>query len=278
MKFKALICILIVAFLLVGCSMNNDNPTFPTEHDSTTTTTTSGGDSSDTTTANGGTTVPTTSPSGVTTTESTEIPSTIGGDSTLYMQKVSVSGMPVIIGDSRNRVKVSAAGLLNGNAENPMYILVTNIGEDDIFSATITATVSGKSVEFNVFYLPSGGSVWAESIELYKYNANDKFIIDNSSAVIVSSTVAGIPVDESTSGIVNVYAGEKDGGRGIFIENVSGKKIKKLVLKYRPVVGEGGLYSSPSQIVIENFEDGAKAFKANSYMFGVSVVDVQVTY
>lgn len=282
MKFKALICVVlaVVSLTFVGCRGNNGDKT--TTASSTTTTTNK--DLSSTTTVNGSgntttsvnsqsTTVP---PSNITTDINGELP-TYKDTSALTMHEVSVNGLPVIVGDRRNRLRVNAAALLNGNAENPMFILVTNVGEDDIFSATITATAGGKQISFNISYLPRGGSVWAESIDLYKYNPNDKFIISND-AVIVTSTSAGVPIDRDYKGFLNIYAGEKDGGKGLFVENISGKTLKKVVIKYRPVSSGGGLYSAPSQLVLEKFEIDSKAFKANSYLFDVDIVDVQITY
>ena len=278
--FRALICVVLVAVLLVGCR-HYSNPTMPDDPDATTTTTattntTTAGNSA--TTVNG-TSPTTTLPSGQTTTTQGEIPPTLanGSSPAPEMQKLNIAGLPVIVGDSRNRIKISAAGLLNGNAANPMFLLVTNIGEDDIFSAAITANAGGRTINFNISYLPRGGSVWAESVDLYKYNADDKFIV-NTGSVIVTSTSADVPIDRNYDGILKIYAGEKDGGRGIFVENISGKTIKKLVIKYRPIASDGGLYASPSQLVLEKFEADSKAFKANSYLFGVDVVDVQITY
>lgn len=279
MKFKGLICVMLVAVLLtfVGCRGNNGDKTTTAPSTSTTT----NKDLTTTTTINGNTTTTvntqsTTLPSGVTTETNGEMP-TYKDTSALTMQEVSVNGLPVIVGDSRNRIRVNKAGLLNGNAANPMFLLVTNVGEDDIFSATITATAGGKIISFNISYLPRGGSVWAESVDLYKYNPDDKFIVNND-AVIVTSTTAGVPIDRDYKGILNIYAGEKDGGKGIFVENISGKTIEKVIIKYRPVSSEGGLYASPSQLVLEKFEKDSKAFKANSYLFDVDIVDVQITY
>ncbi|MBR5773815.1 MAG: hypothetical protein IKY44_03080 [Clostridia bacterium] len=281
--FRALICIMLVAIMLVGCRRISD-PTMPIDPDATTTTTTAVNTTTGaitTTTNNGNANNTTTLPNGVTTTTTEEdtIPPTIsqGSSPAPEMQKVSVYGLPVIVGDSRNRIKISAAGLLNGNAGNPMFIFVTNVGEDDIFSAKVTASVNGSTINFNISYLPRGGSVWAESVELYKYNENDKIVV-NTDSVILTSTAANVPIDRGYDGILKIYAGEKDGGRGIFIENISGKKIKKVIVKYRPVASNGGLYAAPSQVIIENFEIDSKAFKANSYLFDVDIVDVQMTY
>lgn len=279
MKFRSLICVVLVAVLLtfVGCRSNNaDTTTAPN------TTTTTNKDLINTTTVNSKPTttvnpLSTTSPSSDTTTDiSGEMP-TYKDTSALTMQEVKVYGLPVIVGDSRNRIRVNAAGLLNGNAQNPMFLLVTNVGEDDILSATITATAGGKQISFNISYLPRGGSVWAESIDLYKYNPDDKFIV-NSTAVIATSTSTGTPIDRDYKGFLNIYAGEKDGGRGLFVENISGKTIKKVVILYRPISSGGGLYASPQELVLEKFADGSKAFAANSYLFDVEVVDVQIAY
>lgn len=284
MKFRGLICIVLVAVLLtfVGCRNSDTDKTTTAPDTVATTITTTNKDLTSTTTVNGNGTTTVNSqsttllPSDVTTDINGEMP-TYKDTSALTMHEVSVNGMPVIVGDSRNRIRINAAGLLNGNAENPMFILVTNVGEDDIFSATITATAGGKEISFNISYLPRGGSVWAESIDLYKYNPDDKFIVSND-AVIVTSTSAGVPIDRDYNGILNIYAGEKDGGKGIFVENISGKTLKKVIIKYRPISSGGGLYASPSQLILENFEDGAKAFKANSYLFDVDIVDVQIIY
>jgi len=282
MKFKCLICVVLVLLTLVACRGNNGDKTTTSPVTSTVTTTnkdggtTAGGNVSTTTATIDNTQITTTSPTNVTTNDSGEVP-TYNDTSELTMQEVSVNGLPVIVGDSRNRIKVSKAGILNGNAANPMFLFVTNVGEDDIFSATITATAGGKEISFNISYLPRGGSVWAESVDLYKYNSGDKFIVSNE-AVIVTSTTAGVPIDRDYKGILNIYAGEKDGGKGLFVENISGRTIKKITIKYRPVSSGGGLYSAPSQLVIEKFESGSKAFKANSYLFDVDIVDVQITY
>lgn len=222
----------------------------------------------------------TTAPSGGNATTSpsdTTTGATLSGSTELVMKEVSVNGLPVIVGNTRNRIKVSAAGVLNGNTANPMYILVTNVGEDDIYSATLTATAGGKEISFNISYLPRGGSVWAESVDQYKYNADDKFILKNE-AVVVTATAAGVPIDRNYDGILRIYSGIRNGGRGIFIENVSGKKISKVIVKYRPVASDAGLYSAPSQVIIKDFESGATAFKANSYLYNVDIVDVQISY
>lgn len=276
MKFKNIVCAtLIIASLLavVGCNRN-------TEQSSTTSTL-----STATTTRPIPTTtegyIPnpnlTTTRPKVTTTEGDWLVPTINDTSALEMKKLSVSGLPVVVGDSRNKIRVSAVGLLNGNAENPMFLLVTNIGEDDIYSATITASAGGSTIYFFVSYLPRGGSVWAESINNYKYNAADNFTI-NSDVIIQSSISANVPIDRNYNGILKIYAGEKNSGRGLFVENVSGKKIKEVIIRYRPIASAAGLYAEPDEVKISNFENGSKFFEANSYLHDVYVVDVQITY
>ena len=314
MRLRSFACIILVVVLLsltfVGCQeQNTDNTTTSGQVVSTDTTTNSGVTGNDTnsnsttsggseqnstntnqTTVQGGTgtttedeeviIVGTTLPSGETSTTAPSVittPTTAGESDGLFMKEVSVYGLPAIVGDSRNRLRVSAAGVLNGNAANPMYILVTNIGEDAIYSATLTATAGGKEICFNISYLPRGASVWAESVDRYVYNANDKFSV-KTDAVIVTSTSASVPVDTDYGSLLRIYTGIRNGGRGLFVENISGKKITKVVVKYRPVASGGGLYSAPSELVIKNFEKGSIAFKANSYLYDAEIVDVQITY
>ena len=278
MKFRNIVCIaLIIASLLAvaGCNRNTEQSTTTATLSAITTTT----KRPIPTTTEGYIPNPnlTTTRPKVTTTSGDWFVPTINDTSALEIKKISVNGLPVVVGDTRNQIKVSAAGLLNGNEKNPMFLLVTNIGEDDIYSATITASAAGTTIKFNISYLPRGGSVWAESTSGYKYSASDEFTV-NSNAVIVSAASAGVAIDRSYNGILKIYADEKDGGKGIFIENVSGKKIKKVVIKYRPVASGAGLYAAPWQQVITNFENGSKIFKANSYLHDVYVVDVQITY
>lgn len=311
MKFRSIVCVILTVVLLVltfvGCKEQNTDHTTTGNQSVSTDAATQNGTNSNSTTLNGSvqgdtssttdddviilgttdvtggnsTTSPTgnvtSSPSGGGETTSPSSGTAVGDTTELVMKEVSVYGLPVIVGDTRNRIRVSSAGVLNGNTANPMYLLVTNVGEDDIYSATVTATAGGKEISFNISYLPRGGSVWAESVDRYKYNAEDKFIVNNE-AVIVTATSAGVPIDRDYNGVVRIYAGIRNGGRGIFIDNISGKKISKVVVKYRPIASGGGLYAAPSQVIIKNFENGATAFKANSYLFGVDIVDVQITY
>ncbi len=287
MKFKGLIIIAAVSVLvsITGCR-DTQNVTTTTDPQGTTTTTITYTDVTTTTLDEGNKTTTVNNPSQTTahggsdtTTTTTKIGvlTTIKDTSELTMHEISVSGLPAIVGDSRNRLRISAAGVLNGNVQNPMYLLVTNVGEDDIYSATISATAGGKEISFNISYLPKGSSVWAESVDYYRYNADDKFVL-NTGSVIVSATSAGVSIERNYSGALKIYAGERNGGKGLFVENVSGQKIKKIVVKYRPISSNAGLYSAPSELVLTDFDKDSKAFKANSYLHDVDVVDVQITY
>ena len=293
MKFKGVLCIIcVVAMLaLAACSGNNTDHTTTTSATTTvpgSQTTTTGTDGSSTTTVNGENTTTTDGnqsttnqdeESDTTTTTTTDggLLPTMGSTSDLMIEEVKVNGLPVIVGDRTNRLRVNAAGFLNGNKKNPMFILVTNVGDADIYSATINADAGGKEVCFNISYLPMGASVWAESVDNYIYSASDNFIVRND-AVIVSATMAGIPVDTAYAGILKLYAGVKSGSRGLYIENISGKKISKLVIKYRPRVEEGGLFATPYVLELGSVENGSKYFKPNSYLYDVDIVDVQVVY
>ncbi|MBR5272196.1 MAG: hypothetical protein IKU25_02205 [Clostridia bacterium] len=287
MKFKGVICaVLVLAILVVaGCSVNDVDPTSSTTTNGTTvpntqitttvTTTTSGSEEG---TSDSGQTTTTTSPSDTsTTTVDGVIPPTISNQAPITIQEISVNGLPVIVGDRTNRLRINAAGLLDGNSKNPLFILVTNVGEDDIYSATINANAGGKEVCFNISYLPRGASIWAESVDNYIYSASDKFIV-RTDAIIVSASLAGVPVDTGYSGILKLYAGDKNGSRGLFIENVSGKKISKVVIKYRPHISEAGLFATPYVLELTDVESGSKYFKPNAYLYGVDIADVQVTY
>ena len=293
MKFKSVICIIcVVAMLaLAACSGNTTDPTTTTSATTTVTssqTTTTGTDGGSTTTVNGENTTTidgdrtTTNQGGesdtttTTTTDGGLLP-TIGNTSDLMIEEVKVNGLPVIVGDKTNRLRVDAAGFLNGNKKNPMFILITNVGEDDVYSATINANAGGKEVCFNISYLPRGASVWAESVDNYIYSASDNFIVRND-AVIVSATMSGVPVDVVYSGILKIYAGVKSGSRGLYVENISGKKISKLVIRYRPRVEEGGLFAAPYVLELGSVENGSRYFKPNSYLYDVDIVDVQVVY
>lgn len=278
MKFKNIVCaVLIISSLLavVGCNKNTEQSTTTSTLSAITTTT----KRPIPTTTEGYIPNPnlTTTRPKVTTTEGDWLVPTINDTSALEMKKITVSGLPVTVGDSRNKIKVSAIGLLNADEKNPMFLLVTNVGEDDIYSATIKATASGREITFNISYLPRGGSIWAESTDKYKYNSSDEFTI-NPNVTILSSASASEPIDRNYNGILKIYTGKKDGGRGLFVENVSGKKIKKVVIRYRPIASAAGLWAAPYEATITNFENGSKYFTANSYLHDVYVVDVQISY
>lgn len=275
MGFKRIVCIaMIVATLtLVGCHRRDIlPPTTTTSADSTTY-------SGQPTTIDNNVTHrnTTTRPTRVTTTaEDVPLP-TINDTSSLEMYAISRDDLPMVVGDDRNAIRINNIGLLNDKIANPLFIHVTNIGEDDIYSATIKATVNGSEISFNISYLPKGGSIWAENSNNYKYGSADKIVIDNN-IVIVSASASGVAIDRAFKGILNIYAGEKDGGKGLFVENISGKKIKKVTIKYRPIASGAGLFAAPYQVVITDFENGSKFFKANSYLHDVYVADVQITY
>ncbi len=293
MKFKGVICaVLAVCVLTVaGCNSGSNDRTTTTQNGTTapniqSTTTSVGTTLSTTENITGGTTVDTQNPDTQTTTQPSEnsttttddvLLPTIGNQQPITMKEITVNGLPVIVGDRTNRLRVDAAALLDGNNKNPMFILVTNVGDDDIYSAKINATAGGKEVSFNVSYLPMGASVWAESVDNYVYSAADNFIVRND-AVIVSSTLSGVPVDTDYAGILKIYAGTKSGSRGLYIENVSGKKITKVVIKYRPLVSDAGLFATPYVLELSGVEAGSKYFKPNSYLYDAVVADVQITY
>ena len=195
----------------------------------------------------------------------------------LYIKAISLESLPMSLECNGNKVIVEKAGLLNGDVNNPLFILVKNTGDDGIYSATFTASAGEKSILFTASFIPAKASIWVENISKYTYSEGDDFKL-NTDCAIVSSTDAGIPIESMYAGILEIYQGTQNGSRGVFVKNISGKNLSGAVIKYRSKAGNTGLFSAPYEINISSFADGNTIFKSNSYIYDVEIDDVQIYF